>query len=97
MFPDQCFLAHLEQVQAVRFSPNSVDVLTTVSSDRLCRLWNTANVDVPINEMRRGLMTDAQCLFYWNGIIVAQVRERERERGRERKREREGERGGERE
>ena len=74
MFPHQCFLAHLEQVQSVRFSPNSIDVIASVSSDRLCRLWNVANVDVPINEMRRGLMTDAQWLFYWNGILIAQVR-----------------------
>ena len=76
IFPHQCYLAHLEQVQSVRFSPNASDVLTSVSSDRLCRLWNLANVDVPINEMRRGLMTDAQWLFYWNGILVAQVSER---------------------
>jgi general transcription factor 3C polypeptide 2 len=72
LFPHQCFLAHSEQVQSVTFSPNASDVITTVSSDRLVRVWNTANVSVPYNEMKRGLMTDSQWLSYWNGIIVAQ-------------------------
>ena len=73
ILPQQTWLAHSGSVTSVSLCPGEEEhpkYLVTGGSDRSYRFWDLRNTTVPIQEMKRGLVTGVRWIPDWSGASV---------------------------